>query len=445
MRKLRKGLLVAGLMLSASTAQAGNDDGILLGNDAALTAGAVVATVNDGSALWYNPAGLAHAAASSVDVGATAFALRRYKLPRLIALDSGEQADASFTEIVSIPSALTYVRRFNPRVVGGLGLFASQISDYTLRASMSLPLAPADARVQLLFTQEVARYHIAAGVGAALPKGFSVGVSLLGDYQDAVGVIQSSLTADLGGQALAAAITSTHSQEKVLGFHARFGATYVPAPFLRFGFSLESPAAYFFRGVRVTGVDTSTEPNATATGFDLEVARADVNKTFVELGKYLPLRARFGGAFVFGDATVSLEGDVTSRLRNSDVEVDRKLNWNLRAGGRFRASEHVHVGAGLFTDRGAEREDRQGTGTIDFYGATLGGQYDTIKWLAGSGNPQEPRANLTFSSTLAVRYAYGTGKVLGQYLSSPDYTSMGRAIDMTVHEFTVHLGSGIYF
>lgn len=445
MRKLRKGLVVGALMLSASTAQAGNDDGILLGNDAALTAGAVVATVNDGSALWYNPAGLAQAAGSSVDVGATAFALRRYKLPRLIEVDSGEHADASFTEIVSIPSALTYVRRFSPRVVGGLGLFASQISDYTLRASMSLPLAPADARMQLLLTQETARYHIAAGVGGVLAKGLSVGVSLLGDYQDAVGVIQSALTADLSGQALAAAITSLHSQEKMLGFHARIGVVYAPMHFLRLGFSLESPAAYFYRGVRVTGVDTSTEPNGTATAFDLQVERADLNKTYVELGKYMPLRARFGGAFVFGDATLSLEGDVASRLRDRVVEVDRKLNWNLRAGGRFRASETVHLGAGFFTDRGAEREDEWGAGTVDFYGVTLGGQYDTVRWLAGSGNPQEPRANLTFSSTLAVRYAYGTGKLPGQYLTSPDFESTTRAVDLTVHEFTVHLGSGVYF
>ena len=139
-RSLARPLWVAVLLALPLRARAGNDDGILLGNDAALTAGAVVATVNDGSALWYNPAGLAMSTKDSIDVGASAFALRRYDMPGLIRADGGSGGDASFTEIVSIPSALTYVRRFSVNTVGGLALFASEVSDDSLRTSLTVPI-----------------------------------------------------------------------------------------------------------------------------------------------------------------------------------------------------------------------------------------------------------------------------------------------------------------
>jgi SAM-dependent methyltransferase len=37
------------------------------------------------------------------------------------------------------------------------------------------------------------------------------------------------------------------------------------------------------------------------------------------------------------------------------------------------------------------------------------------------------------------------GQLPGQYLAAPDYTAETRAVDLSIHEFTVHLGSGVYF
>jgi long-subunit fatty acid transport protein len=119
-------VITCAVALTASHARAGNDDEVLLGNDAALTSGAVTATTADGSAVWYNPAGIARADVSTLDVSGSAFVLRSYDIPELLASDGGEASDGSFVEFVTVPSALTFVRPVADDLHVGLGVFATQ-------------------------------------------------------------------------------------------------------------------------------------------------------------------------------------------------------------------------------------------------------------------------------------------------------------------------------
>jgi hypothetical protein len=431
------------LMLASSRASAGNDDSILLGNDAALVAGAVVSNANDGSALWYNPAGLARAGQDSVDVGASAFALRRYKMPGVINAVGGRGGDASFTEIVSIPSALTYVRRWG-RSVAGLGLFASQVQDRTLRASLTFPIGGlADGRLRALQNEESARYHLAGGWGMKLPRGFAVGAALFGDYYDVATFGQISSDYSVGASPLGVSLGSSYTLFKALGFHARVGVTYDPRPWLRFGLSVETPGVYFYRSTRETSIETSTQLDDAGEQFQLATTVVEQAKSEGGLGLYSPVRVRMGGSFDAAGATFSLEGDVQSKVTDRGIEVDRTFVWNVRAGARWAVNETLRLGGGLFTDRGAEKKDEVGAGNIHFYGATIGGQYEKVRWLASEGTSGK-KEGLTFSSTLALRYAVGLGKLPGQYLDA-NYAAETRAVDITVHEITVHLGSGVYF
>jgi hypothetical protein len=427
------------LTLLTSRARAGNDDSILLGNDAALVAGAVVSNANDGSALWYNPAGLARAGEDSVDVGASAFALRRYKMPGLISAANGSGGDASFTEFVTIPSAVTYVRRFG-RSVAGFGIFASQVTDYTLRASLNLPIGTVvDGRIRVLLNQQSSRYHVSGGWGTKLPRGFAVGASLFGDwYSDTeFGQVSGDYTAQLNP--IGVSVSSSYTTATALGFMIRAGITYDPLATLRFGLSIETPGVYFYRSGRETSIESQTSLNDQGQ-FELTTRSVDKTRTQGGLGLYAPLRVRLGGSFEVGVVTYALEGDVQSKVEDSGIGVDRKFVWNLRAGARWPVSETLSLGAGFFTDRGAEKKDAVGAGNIDFYGGTVGGQYNSVHRLASS----EKKTSLTFSSTVALRYAIGLGKLPGQYLDA-NLDAQTRAVDITVHEFTLHLGSGVYF
>ena len=59
------------VLCGAARGEQGNNEGILVGGHAALTGGAVTATIADGSAAWYNPAGLAKMARQSFDLNAS--------------------------------------------------------------------------------------------------------------------------------------------------------------------------------------------------------------------------------------------------------------------------------------------------------------------------------------------------------------------------------------
>ncbi|MGM0578431.1 MAG: OmpP1/FadL family transporter [Myxococcota bacterium] len=437
-----RALLAALLLFGADSARAGNDDEVLLGNDAALTGGAVTATVSDGSALWYNPAGLAGVRRNSVDLSASAFTLRSYDAPRFISVAGGPSTGASVREFVSIPSALTMVRRLGEDLELGLGLFTSESSDYVLRETL-VTRAPSTSWVLNVATSSAA-YHGAAGLAWRLSPDLRVGFGLLGSYRAASssGWFFAGASGTDGASVVSGA--GTQSSAQTLGLQLRAGVQWSFAERWRLGASIRSPEMVFFSTADVSEVQVEAQGGGgQQTSISLTPVEDEDSSGGFDM--FLPARVRLGvgwegdrGRF---DAEVDVQHGVTADLPFGEVE--REAVWNARVGGRVDVSPTVSLGFGAFTDRSAEPDPEDFAELhVDFYGVTTGVHWETAHRLADD----EETPDFVLSTTVGLRYAYGTGDIGSLLVDfATDEVASFPAESLTVHEVSLHLGSGIWF
>ena len=117
------GLLAIGLLFAPTAAKAGNTDDVVAGNDVALTSGAVVANVQTGGAMWFNPAGVARLDSRSVNLTGAVLSYSIVSAPGSLSLQSGEQSAGDYSALQAIPRALTFVASPDRSSVGGLAFF----------------------------------------------------------------------------------------------------------------------------------------------------------------------------------------------------------------------------------------------------------------------------------------------------------------------------------
>jgi hypothetical protein len=107
-------------------------------------------------------------------------------------------------------------------------------------------------------------------------------------------------------------------------------------------------------------------------------------------------------------------------------------------GGILRLSERLRVGAGFFTDRAPDREGS--ARPVDFYGGTAGVEWGTLHLLR-----DQRRDRLTFSTSLSVRYAFGSGTVSAVQVTPGTLESAASSSLLEVHELAIYLGSTFRF
>ena len=118
-----------GVMLSSTSARAGNSDEVNGGLDVTLTGGAVVAVTYTGAALWYNPAGIARTTKASLELTGVTLQLQVVKVPGLLTIDTDPQAksEGKTVNFSVIPQAVTFTIGLRENLKLGVGLFNSSI------------------------------------------------------------------------------------------------------------------------------------------------------------------------------------------------------------------------------------------------------------------------------------------------------------------------------
>src|SRR6187402_2008452 len=115
---------------------AGNDDGVLLGEQAMITGGAVTAIVSDGASAWYNPAGLGLAQRNQLDVTGSVYGVNIYRVKSAFVLPDGTSANAGMTDWVLVPSVLSFVREMGDGWVATVGIFIPRTHDFDMRTQV---------------------------------------------------------------------------------------------------------------------------------------------------------------------------------------------------------------------------------------------------------------------------------------------------------------------
>jgi hypothetical protein len=417
--------LVAVLLWQRS-ARAGNDDGVLIGSQAALTGGAVTATISDGSAAWYNPAGLAQMDRQALDINASVYGMNRYSANNLFTLPDGTQAGASVIDWVLVPSALSYTRELNKRLVGSFGVFIPHTTDLDLRTSV----ADANGQQWVFGVDQVNNeYNYILSFGIRLSNTLRIGIAIHGIYASQENMTQVGFGTN-GDMSAPFLNSSVHTTRGDYAARIGLGVQWDPSPLLKLGFSVQTPTLTAFRNIAEYNLGSLFSPEA--TGFNFE--KKEGLKSVWELSAPLVMRA--GLACSVEKVQLLLDGSVVSKLDSSEDDLDRKWAGNARIATMWQATERITGSLGLFTDFNGARPVNP-----DFVGIAGGVRIATDHKLA------DGHRLLTFLTTLGARYAYGFGHTEGLRFvnDGSEVTVESQRVAIHAHEVALNLGGGVTF
>lgn len=444
------------MTLAPGVAAAANPWLTPLGSEAAMTGGAVAAMGRDTGNAWYNPAGLGANTRSQFDMSGTMAVLRYRVIPGAFRVDlpngSSRSSLTSLQPLVRATSTV-FTRYLGRGVTVGAGHFVNNYDfyDYNGRITDTSGKLGAvyDALVQVDGLNT--RHHFGPTVGWQIRPRIRVGVSLFFTYESQrdegriwakVGPSESEIEnnyviGDVDEK------RTTYAAEAVFGLQWEFVRNF------HLGLAVRTPR--FVIVERLRHFETVTRGVKLADGhYSVDVDTTDGEVGGTRRGQTAPVNVVLGLAWALprDRGWISVEGDYSPALRHVGNAVDLRHNANARIGARIRAGDAITVGAGLFTDRA----DQVGIQTfpqfnISYYGGSMGLEYRRRFRL---GRHERAR-DIQFATTLAVRYAFGTGQSgsvvfdVTRGITKPIIADYGVVDPVQFHVWGGHLGSGLYF
>lgn len=426
----------------ARSASAAPDDGFALSDDAAIMAGAVVASGRDVASVWYNPALLTHNDRLRADVSATAYGARFVRAPRGLQLRTatGDRTAAlRGREFLVVPSAFALGSAVTERVSLGFGFFTSRLSEPTLvvrdqvRGSDRIT-----AEVRQAATTR--RYHAGPVLGFRINPDFDLGLAVYGVYDRASDARRVFLerTNDDGQTSL---LSDDETNVRSYGLQAAFGLKGNLTDMVSAGASVRTPALAVFQRIEGSsasletnvGSDGTTDVRSDYEGFPIQRRPTHVSTWTVASGLAIGKRRW----------KLGIDAEASPQHGPRNAPVGQSARWNVRVGLRWRLKRRWSLGGGLFTDRNDNRATSVGNLRVDLYGLAAGVRLRTPVRLG-----RRERANrISFRTTVGVRYAGGRGRAGGFEARLDDRieTNAETTVAASMHLLTVYVGSGLSF
>ncbi len=427
----------------ARSASAAPDDGFALSDDAAIMAGAVVASGRDVASVWYNPALLTHNDRLRADVSATAYGLRFVRAQRGLQLhtESGDRhAALRGREFLVVPAAFALGSALTSRVSLGFGFFTSRLSEPALVVRDQLR---GSDRITTEVRQAATtrRYHAGPVLGIRINPDFDLGLALYGVY-DRSSDARRIFVERTNDDSQTVLLSDNETNVRSYGLQAAFGLKGNLTEMVSAGASVRTPALAVFQ--RIEGSSTSL-----ATIVDAE-GGADVRSDY----EAFPIQRRPTRVSTWTVASglaigrrrwkLGLDAEASPQHGPANVPVGQAARWNLRAGLRWRLTQRWSMGGGVFTDRNDNRETSFGNLRVDLYGVAAGVRLRTPVTLG----KRERENKIAFRTTVGVRYAGGRGRASGFEARFDDTglrTNTEASVPANMHLLTVYVGSGLSF
>ncbi len=440
------------------SARAQNADPFFFGDEAALGAGAVVASGRDSGAFWYNPAGFGGLQRGMVSASASTFGLRVRKIPRALRVRIGGRetaSDLASSDIISVPNAIVAATKLTDRVAlaGGLLITARDIRSALVTVPESEQVTadgtPLALSQRLDMQSDSAKYHFGGALAAALSSQLRLGAALYGTYTKATDSVQYSLFARSAGpnptDERAFITQSARVTGSAIGAAASIGVQWEASSLVSVGLTLRSPEVALTASTE--GGAVIAQASAGGTDAATAVLEERTPPQLAASGKLVaPARALAGVAFALGPPQSWLEVgvDAAHGLPASSVIDAQQPTFNGRIGLRYMVSPSWIVGGGLFSDRATLRRlsDFIASDRVDYYGLTLGVSKRTPLALVQDPSPEA----LVLVTTLSLRSSVGFGqaRALTLDLDAPEAPRDDRS-DVTFLEVMPYLGSSVIF
>ena len=391
---------ISGVLLLASTyaRAAGNDQPYPVGELASTMGGAAVAITHDGTAPWYNPAGLGRVTEEGISATLNVYGVQIEKTTGFVGT-----ADLKGWTTAIFPGSLGYVKP--------LGIFGGDIR-HALGIAVVVPdFARHEVALDNTIQQNSTNYElhlreqlleqtvwVIPGWGACFGPRFCVGASLHVGYWSSTGLYSYFEQYAAGPGDQFADSTMQQTQYSALELAGGAGLQYQPLDNVWIGVSLRSPALTVWSSGKVLMLDSSYDTLATTPDASYVRRASDDN---LKIDQRLPLRLRLGVGVELGDwllaadVNVSLPQSQYQAVRTHDGQTTiqpmdaegnpvspnnpldigqpdgRNTIVNVNVGAQYHFSKKLAAQAGFFTDFSGQPDDLIDE-LINHYGLTAG-------------------------------------------------------------------------
>jgi len=428
--------VVTSVVGQAGVAQAQNADSFYFSNEAALTAGAMVAVPGDEGAIWYNPAGLGSLRRTRLNANGSVFGVRSRRVPRGLTSSFGglsSSVDYGGTDFVAVPTtaAMSFSLLPNLTVSGGAFHTTHDVRSASGFDQVSDGAQTLTQKVNTL--TNVRTMHMGGAYGFDAGHGVRVGGGMFLVYSVGETSIDYLVGLERRTEKPKVISLSVEGSTTSWGLQPTQGLQWDVTKRLHLGAMFRFPELRLHSSERSSA--TALAGDDAGVAFDVQ-DRSDASRRTRWIA---PARAFLGVAYDVSETVrVALDGDVSFALGEDKWGNAQKAVGRVRGGVLYRASDTFHLGLGAFIDPASERRLPDGLGSLraDYYGGTMG---VIMRTRIGASGPEAPV--LTFCT--AVRYAIGTGSARTASIAEEATSESTR--DIVVHDVMPYIGSSVAF